>query len=102
MSLITAHSPRITKSAHTARTAAGLILLPVALLAAAAYGSVALHTVANAVRVAFKAVGFGGSQLSDAPIDGAFAAILGIVVTAIALAVHDRSREQDRDVFDVR
>ena len=45
MSFLTAHSPRVTKSAHTGRTAAGLVVLPVALLAAAAYGSLALQAI---------------------------------------------------------
>ena len=47
MSFLTAQHPRITKSAHTTRTAAGLTVLPVALLAAAAYGPIALHAIAH-------------------------------------------------------
>ena len=56
MYLITDHSPRITQSTHTTRTAVGLTVLPVALLAAAAYGPIALQAIASALRIALSAL----------------------------------------------
>ena len=98
MSLLTARNTSTTESAHTTSIAVRLLALPLALLAAAAYGP----TVANFVGHVFVQVGRGGSKISNLPLDAAFAAIIGVTVVAISLAVHEQRKDEDRDVFDVR
>ena len=102
MSLITTHSSRTFKSAHTMRTALGLVLLPIVLLAAAAYGSVPLHAVAHELRVALRTLGVGGSHLPDAPLDVAFAAIVAIIAVAVMVTMRERHSEQQHGLHDVR
>ena len=85
MSLLTAHNHRTTKSAHQIRIAAGLVSLPIALLAAAAYGPIALQAIGSGLGLALT-----------------LAAIVGVIVTAVFLAIRDRGAEQDHDVYDVR
>jgi len=102
MSLLTARTTPITKSAHTTSIAAGLLALPVALLLAAAYGPAVVHSVFHAFRTVFLEVTTGGSKISNLPVDMAFAAIVGVIVVAISLAVRERRSEQDKEVFDIR
>lgn len=98
MSLLTARNTPITKSAHTTSIAAGLLALPIALVLAAAYGSAVVHFLATV----FVRVGSGSSKISNLPIDAAFGAIIGVIVVAVALAVHEHRNDQDKEVFDIR
>jgi hypothetical protein len=98
MSLLTARTTPVTKSAHTTTIAAGLLALPIALLLAAAYGPAVVHFLANV----FLRVGSGSSKISNLPVDAAFAAIIGVIVVAIGLAVHEHRGDADKEVFDVR
>ncbi|MGN6162449.1 MAG: hypothetical protein ACTHOG_12210, partial [Marmoricola sp.] len=98
----TARTTPITKSAHTTSIAAGLLALPVALLAAAAYGPAVVHGVFHALRTVFLQVCTGSSKISSLPLDAAFAAIVGVIVLAIGMAVRERRAEEDKEVFDIR
>ena len=98
MSLLTARNTQITKSAHTTSIAAGLLALPIALVLAAAYGPSVVHFVANV----FVRVGTGSSKISNLPVDAAFAAIIGVIVLAIGLAVHEYRADEDKEIYDVR
>ena len=42
------------------------------------------------------------SPFSNVPLDAAFAAIIGVIVVAIGLAVRVCLANEDREVFDVR
>lgn len=98
MSLLTARNTQITKSAHTTSIAAGLLALPVALVLAAAYGPAVIQFLGNV----FVHVGTGSSKISDLSVDAAFAAIIGVIVVTIALAVHEHRNDEDKEIFDVR
>lgn len=98
MSLLTARNTQVTKSAHTTSIAAGLLALPIALVLAAAYGPAVVHYLANV----FVRVATGSSKITDLPVDAAFAAIIGVIVLAIGLAVHERRQAEDKEIYDVR
>ncbi|MGN6724197.1 MAG: hypothetical protein ACTHJM_16435 [Marmoricola sp.] len=98
MSLLTARNTQITKSAHTTSIAVGLLALPIVAVLAAAYGPAAVHFLASV----FVRVGSGSSKISDLSVDTAFAAIIGVIVVAIGLAVHEHRQDEDKEIYDVR
>lgn len=98
MSLLTARNTPITKSAHTVSIAAGLFVLPIALVLAAAYGASVVHFLATV----FVRIGRGSSKISDLPVDAAFAAIIGVIVVTVIIAIHEYRADEDKEIYDVR
>jgi len=60
------------------------------------------HGISHVVRSVTHSGATAGSHITNVPLDAAFAAIIGVVVVAIGLAVRERRAGEDREVFDVR
>lgn len=74
----------------------------VLVILAVSFGSAAAQTVAHLVRSVTRSGVTAGSHITNVPLDAAFAAIIGVVVVAIGLAIRERRADEDREVFDVR
>lgn len=72
------------------------------LIVIASFGPQLMTAAAPARRVAQHAVAVVASHLSNVPLDAAFAAIIGVIVAVIGLAVRELRADEDKAVFDVR
>lgn len=98
MSLPITRTTRVTKTAHAASLAAGLVAATVVLALAVTYGPAVVHLFHRV----FVQVGTGGSKISNLGIDAVFATVIGVIVLAIGLAVRERRADEDKEIFDVR
>ena len=73
-----------------------------ALILVASFGPQIMNTAAPARRVVAHAAAAVGSFFSNVPLDAAFAAIIGVIVVAIGLAVRVCLANEDQEVFDIR
>ena len=100
MSLPITRSTSLGKSSQVSSVIGWLVALGVVIVLAIEFGPSLIH----AMRTVFVQVDAGGSKISNLGVDATFAAIVGVIVIAVGLAVRERKTEQqnDDDIHDVR